>query len=635
MYQSDLLYTIKKEDHTPERLRLILDEHPEVKFVSYMGIDFAGNDTDEKVPINIFLEDMETVLYHHAAQTDGSSVVLPGIASLNNARVDMIADLSVNWFVDYNYEHFDANTGKMVGTLRIPCFLIHNGIYVDSRHILKDTLTYVKKEILELLQTKENIPGLEHLTKDNIEDVVFTCATELEFWVKSPTEDVPIEALSASQMMQEQYWQRTRGNVRTALEQAIEALAAYGLEPEMGHKECGGIRGQMDTSGHMTHVMEQLEVDWKFSSGMQTADNEILARIVVKEIFRMHGLEVSFLAKPILGVAGSGEHVHVGLAVKTKDGKFINLMSPQHMEEDFLSAIGYGAMMGLLKNYEVCNPFISATMDSFRRLKPGFEAPICIVTSLGLAPTIPSRNRTVLAGLIRDMDNSKATRIEMRSPNPFTNTYMALTVFYLAALDGIKAAVNSGKDLKALEKELSKKHGEEGFYLEKEREYRTEDDVFEDFTEEERNVLFGKPPATVWENMQALAKYPQKAQILTAGDALKPAFINSFLEGAMIRWRTELVTHFIPECRDKLKSYEKMHKMDDQNAAYDEEAWQKVSKLKTIIGKNTDTTECLFSQIETAVAQGEYGQASTFQLKLMSAMEDVEKLYHSYINNLL
>ena len=95
-------------------------------------------------------------------------------------------------------------------------------------------------------------------------------------------------------MMQEQYWQRTRGNVRTALEQTVETFEAYGLEPEMGHKEVGGVRGQIDDAGHMTHVMEQLEVDWKFNNGLQTADNELLARIIVKEVFRMNGLEVSF-----------------------------------------------------------------------------------------------------------------------------------------------------------------------------------------------------------------------------------------------------------------------------------------------------------------------------------------------------
>lgn len=55
----------------------------------------------------------------------------------------MKVDKSVNWYIDYNYEHFDAQTGKMVGTLRIPCFLIHNEIFVDSPSILQNSLDYV------------------------------------------------------------------------------------------------------------------------------------------------------------------------------------------------------------------------------------------------------------------------------------------------------------------------------------------------------------------------------------------------------------------------------------------------------------------------------------------------------------
>ena len=277
MYQDDLLYVIKPSELTPETLRILLNNHPEIKFVSFMGIDFAGNDTDEKVPISLLLDDMETMLYSHTAQTDGSSVVLPGVASLNDARVDMVADLSVNWFVDYNIEHVDAETGKLVGTLRVPCFLLHNGEVVDSRYLLKKSLEYVSSEIHKAMLAAGTVPGLAFDPKD-VEKVTFTSATELEFWVKTPTEDVDKTALSSSQIMQEQYWARTRGNVRTALEQAVEVLGYYGLEPEMGHKEVGGVRGQLDANGNMTHVNEQLEIDWKFSTGLQCADNEILVR---------------------------------------------------------------------------------------------------------------------------------------------------------------------------------------------------------------------------------------------------------------------------------------------------------------------------------------------------------------------
>lgn len=634
MNKNELLYVIKPEQQNEQALRSLLALHPEIKYVSLMGVDFAGNDTDEKIPMQIFLDDTQSFLEGSAAQTDGSSVVLTGIATLNNARVDMKVDKTVNWYVDYNYEHFDAENGKMVGTLRIPCYLIHNNNFVDSRSILKNTLGYVEKEILDLFAKHPKIAGLEHVEPSQIERLVFTCATELEFWVKSPREDAPIEALSSSQMMQEQYWQRTRGNVRTALEQTIQMLELYGLEPEMGHKECGGVKGQIDGSGHMTHVMEQLEVDWKFNEGVQTADNELLARIIVKEVFRMNGLEVSFQAKPIPGVAGSGEHVHVGIAAKMKNGKIINLFSPQNMHTDFLSAIGYGAIMGMLKNYEVINPFISCTIDSLNRLKPGFEAPVCIVTSLGLSPEIPSRNRTILAGLIRDLDNSKATRIEMRSPNPYTNTYIALAAFYLTALDGIKACVESGKDLKALEAEISKKAGEPGFYLEQDREYRTESDVFEDFTPAERDRLFGKPPATVWENLCAFQKYPEKVEILTRGGILKKEYIESFRQGALIRWKTELLNRLIPENCQTVIDMKRLHNQETCTDC-DLALWHKIQSLRTKLAKDSFDEPSLFTRIRQAIASGDYDTASKLKVEMSADMEELRSLHHDYKQNII
>lgn len=632
MYEKDLLYVIKPSQLTPDTLQVLLAQHPEIKFVSFMGIDFAGNDTDEKVPISALLNDMDTMLYHHTAQTDGSSVVLPGVASLNDARVDMVADLSVNWFVDYNLEHVDPETGKLVGTLRVPCFLKHNGEFVDSRYLLKKTLEYVADETLKAMKAEGKVPGLA-FAADDVEKVTFTSATELEFWVKTPTENVSTEALSSSQIMQEQYWARTRGNVRTALEQAVAVLGYYGLEPEMGHKEVGGVRGQLDANGNMTHVNEQLEIDWKYSNGLQAADNEILVRTVVKEIFRANGLEVSFLAKPIVGVAGSGEHTHVGMGCITKDGKFYNLFSPADMTKDFLSAVGYGALMGILKNYEVLNPIVSCTTDAFKRLKPGFEAPICIVTSLGKAPDIPSRNRTILAGLIRDLDNPKATRFEMRAPNPFTNTYMALAGFYMAALDGIKAALGSGKSTDGLCAELSKKAGEEGFYLEKDREYRSENDVFEDYSDEERDAYFGKPPATVWENCKAFDAYPDKVAVLTQGDIIKPVYLKSFETGALIRWQTELLKHIIPDYRAKIVAMKPV--ASESSTAWDDGMWQRVQELRVLIAKDTDTSTSLFTQIGKAFADGDFDKASDLQKTLDAKMEELEGLYSDYKNNIL
>jgi len=144
---NELLYKIPANTPREEIIRQ-LKEHPEVRFVSLVGIDMAGNDTDEKIPVRIFIEDIEKFYNGTAVQTDGSSVVLPKIATINNAKVDLPIDPAVNWFVDYDPESSDEETGLPVGTLRIPSFIIHEEKRVDSRAALVDTLAYVKHELL-------------------------------------------------------------------------------------------------------------------------------------------------------------------------------------------------------------------------------------------------------------------------------------------------------------------------------------------------------------------------------------------------------------------------------------------------------------------------------------------------------
>lgn len=630
---NDLLYVIPAGTSKEEIVNL-LKSHPQIKFVSLVGIDLAGNDTDEKIPMKLFLKDMDDFFKGSAVQTDGSSVVLTGIATLNNAKVDMIADLSVNWFIDYNLEHIDEETGKPIGTLRIPAFLVHNGLRVDSRSILSQSLDYVKGEMLALFKKYPNLSGLDHVKVDEIEDIVFTSATELEFWVKTPANKAEVAELSASQVMQEQYWQRTRGEVRTAMEQAVLALEKYGLGPEMGHKEVGGVKAQIDETGHLTHVMEQLEIDWRFATPLQAADNELQARIIIKEVFRENGLEVTFKAKPIIGVAGSGEHTHFGIAAKMKSGKLVNLFAPTDMKKDFLSSIGYGSIMGLLKNYEVINPFVSSTNDSLNRLKPGFEAPVCIVTSLGHTPDVPSRNRTILAGLVRDIENPMATRFELRAPNPYTNTYIALASIYLSCFDGIKAALESKKSNDELLAELSKEAGNPGFYLEKDRAYRSEHDVFEDYTAEERNRLFGKPPATVWENMENIKKYPDKVKVLAAGNIFRKELMNAFVAGALTRWKTELLKRIIPENLELVKECQCLH---DANtvADYDLYTWEKIQTLRMYLAKDTFAQKSLFTRIEEAVIAAEYETASKLQVEMSDKIDELKAAYAKYKKNMI
>ncbi len=631
MNREGLLYVIPAGQYGKEGILALLEQHREIKFVSLVGVDLAGNDTDEKIPISVFFAGYESFFDGSAFQTDGSSVVLPGIATLSNARVDIKADPSVNWFVDYNDGNLDEETGKPVGTLRIPSFLEHASGFIDSRSILRNTTDYVGEEILKLVK-KHGISGLS-VNSDDIEKIVFTTATELEFWVKSPSQDVASRKLSASQKLQEQYWQRTHGVVRTALEQAVERLEKYGLEPEMGHKEVGGIKAHIDDSGKLIFVLEQLEVDWKFSSDpVQTADNEIQARIIIREAFRENGLDVTFQAKPIHGVAGSGEHTHIGIGAVLKNGGYINLFNPDDMQKEFLSAVGYGSIMGILKHYEVINPFISATTDSLNRLKPGFEAPVCIVAALGgETPDVPTRNRSILAGLIRNAASPKATRIEMRAPNPFTNTYIALALFYLAALDGIRYALTGGKTTAELLAELSKNVGDDADYLEKDRAYRSEVDVFENFTEEERNVMFGKAPATVWENFKALTLYPEKIDAL-ACPVFERRVMESFKQGALMRWALELQYRIVPDNLERVINAKALH-IDGDTNPLEIERWKVINALRTELGRDTDKSLSVFTQIKHALAAKDYDKASELQVLMSRKMNELNDLYYEYSHN--
>lgn len=631
-----MLFTIPKGEHSKENIIKVLNAHPEVQFVSLVGIDIGGHDTDEKIPVELFIKNMDKLL-KHGVQTDGSSVALPHIAVLNNAKVDIIPDLNCNWYVDYNFRNIDRKLELPIGTLRIPSYLLHNENFeCGSRVMLRDALTHFKSELEKALiehpYVFEHIDGADSM--DDIEEFIITSATELEFWVKTPDDKGDREQLFTAQVLKEQYWKRTYGEVRTALEDTLMILDKYGFGVEMGHKEVGGVKAQMGHSGHYDHVMEQLEIDWAYTDAMQAADNENHVKYIVRDIFTLHGLDVTFMAKPFDGVAGSGEHTHLGLAAKLKNGKMTSVFAPKDMRTDFLNPIGYGALMGLLRNYEVVNPFVSSSIDSLNRLKPGYEAPVCIVTSLGRSPMEPSRNRTVLVGLIRDMNNPLATRFELRAPNPKSNTYLVLAASHMAMIDGIKHALEHEKTPAELERSISKAYGDKDFYLDTDREYRSEKEVFEDYTEEERVKLFGHAPATVWENMQAFDRYPEKLGIFKEGDVMKQQVLDSYREQVISQWKTELHDRVIPQNMALIRGCVKLHSEDDFSD-FDVKNWIEIDKLRHELGKDTITEKSILTRAKDALDNGNYSEASEMQKLIQKKVATLISLYTRYKKNIL
>lgn len=632
---NSMLFTIPADSHDEESVLSVLDKHQEVKFVSFRGVDLAGHVIDENIPIRLFKEDFAKLM-SSGVQTDGSSVALPLIAELSNARVDILPDSDVNWYVEYNYLNIDYKTGLPVGTLRIPSFLQHNGDRpVGPRVFLKAQIARFKENLIKTLKDNpyvfEYIGGIE--SADEIESLSLTSATELEFWVKTPSDRADRAQLSASQELKEQYWKRTIGPVGTALEQSIEILEHYGFKVEMGHKETGGVKAKMGQSGSYDHIMEQLEIDWKYDEPMQAADNEIQVKNVVKDVFRKHKLEVTFYAKPIMGVAGNGEHTHLGMTAKLKNGKTVNLFEAADRGSDFMSPVGFGALMGILKNYEIVNPFVSATNDSFNRMKPDFEAPVCTVTSLGMDCNTPSRNRTVLIGLIRDLDNPLATRFELRSPNPHSNTYMVISAGYAAMIDGIRAALEAEKTPKELELSISKKAGEEDFYLLKDREYRSEENVFDYYTNIERERLFGKAPATVWENFKAFDNFAEDMAIIHGNDETMKLIIASYEKQMINKWRTEIYERIIPNTMNYIRECVKLHDEEDATE-YDLKNWREVNDLRYNLAKDSVDSKSLLTRAKEALERSDFEEASVLEVEILEKTEELRDAYNKYTGNL-
>jgi glutamine synthetase len=196
-------------------------------------------------------------------------------------------------------------------------------------------------------------------------------------------------------------------HVRTDL---MDALNRMGLEVEVGHHEVA--RGQH-------------EIDFRFANALRTADNILTLKYAVKAIAHQHGLTASFMPKPVFGINGSGMHCHQSIF----DAKGNNLFFDPR-DEVHLSKLAYAFIAGQLLHARALAAVVAPTVNSYKRLVPGYEAPVYI----GWA----QQNRSALVRIPRfTKGRDKAVRAELRFPDPSSNPYLAFTVMLAAALDGI------------------------------------------------------------------------------------------------------------------------------------------------------------------------------------------------------
>jgi len=207
----------------------------------------------------------------------------------------------------------------------------------------------------------------------------------------------------------------TQQDIRTEMCLVMEEL---GIKIERQHHEVA-------TGG-------QAEIDFRFDTLVKTADNMMLYKYVIKNVARRHGKTVCLMPKPLFGDNGSGMHTHQSL---WKNGR------PLFAGKEYagLSQMALYYIGGILKHAKALCAICSPTTNSFKRLVPGYEAPVNLAYS--------ARNRSAAIRIPTYSENPKTRRIEYRPPDPAANPYLCFASLLLAGLDGVLNKIEPGEPM--------------------------------------------------------------------------------------------------------------------------------------------------------------------------------------------
>jgi len=306
---------------------------------------------------------------------DGSSI--QGFARIDES--DMIAKPDPSTFVILPYRPKDSAV-----VARIFC-----DIYEPDGNPYKGDPRYVLKRNLKI-------------AKDM--GFTFNIGPELEYFYFKSDQDTEILDKGG-------YFDLTTLDEATDLRRdTILTLEEMGIKVEYSHHEV---------------APSQHEIDLRYTEALRMADNTITYRIVVKEVARKYGVYATFMPKPIFGVNGSGMHVHQSLFKGNKNAFF------DAKDKHYLSNIGKWYIAGLLRHAKEITLITSQWVNSYKRLVPGYEAPVYISWA--------KQNRSTLVRVpLYKPGKEKATRAEYRSPDPACNPYLAFACMLRAGLEGIR-----------------------------------------------------------------------------------------------------------------------------------------------------------------------------------------------------
>ncbi len=395
----------------------------EVKFVDVRFTDLPGVQQHFNLPVSMIDEDF----FATGQLFDASSI--RGFASIHESDMQLIPDVTTAWLDPFrvektliiNFDIYNPRNGELYA--RDPRQVAHKAErYLQSTGIADTAFFAPEAEffIFDEVRYEYKTNSSMHMV-DSIEGAWNSGRAEEggNLGNKTPYKGgyfpvSPVDHLA---------------DIRDAI---VLELEDAGLDVERSHHEVG-------TAG-------QCEINYRFDTLVQAADDVLKFKYVVKNVANQYGKTATFMPKPLFGDNGSGMHVHQSL---WKDGKPL-----------FYDESGYGGLSdlarwyigGLLKHAPSLLAFTNPTVNSYHRLVPGFEAPVNLVYSAG--------NRSAAIRIPLTGTNPKAKRIEFRAPDGSSNPYLAFAAMLMAGLDGIKNRIEPhapvDKDLYELPAEEAK-----------------------------------------------------------------------------------------------------------------------------------------------------------------------------------
>lgn len=353
---------------------LALAEEANVQFVNLQFTDIVGTLKAVTIPVWKLEEAIENNVWF-----DGSSI--EGFTRIHESDMFLKPDLDTFAVIPWTRKAESGVRARIICDVYMPDGEPFEG---DPRHILKRQLARAK--------------GLGY---------VFNVGPELEFFLFKKENGV----LSPQPHDEAGYFDQTTDAASEIRQEMTFALQAFGIDVEALHHEV---------------AIGQHEIDFRYCDALSGADAAVTLRYALKSIAARHDLHATFMPKPIAGINGSGMHVHQSLFTTEGENKMFDKNGVYSLSDFARSFIA-----GQLHHIKALNAVINPTVNSYKRLVVGYEAPVNVAWG--------QRNRSVLIRVPRyTPGREKAVRVEIRCPDPAANPYLAFAVLLAAGLDGVE-----------------------------------------------------------------------------------------------------------------------------------------------------------------------------------------------------